>query len=348
MIKKLLKRIIPSFFINLYRLHGKFFYYLNRVLNLKNQKNYILLIGTPLHENLGDHLITYAEKAFLNGLLDKKIIEIPIEVYKLLSKIIIKYTPQSIIILIQGGGWMGDTWPDDELLIQNIISSFPDNRIIVFPQSSYYENFENQLVESGKKIYKGENLFVFLRDENSYNTMKNLYPNLKIYLEPDIVMFIKGKIKLNSIKKKNNIGVCFRHDKEEKYKELKNIIIKFLNENNLPYKFVNTIANKPVSEDQRDEKVHKVIRDFSDYKLIITDRLHAMIISYIVNVPCIAIDNKTHKVSSLYKTWLNTNNKIFLIHNYDEFLKLIHSFETETEDISMFEFNTLRKVIFNG
>ena len=222
-----LKRLIPCKIKDIYRLHGKYFFYKKRIDSLKNKNNYFLLIGTPLHENIGDHLICYAEKIFLREINSTELVEIPIEAYKIFKRKLISYVDNSISIFIQGGGWMGSVWPNDELLIRDIIKSFSKNRVIVFPQTAYYEDENSPLVKSGLDCYKGSNLYVFLREKNSFNEMHKLFPSLKIYCEPDIALFLKNKINITS-KERKDIGVCFRSDRECSNYLLKSKILDYL------------------------------------------------------------------------------------------------------------------------
>ena len=37
-----------------------------------------------------------------------------------------------------------------------------------------------------------------------------------------------------------------------------------------------------------------------------------MILAYITNMQCIALDNNNHKIGSIYKTWLKEQSLIFI------------------------------------
>lgn len=348
MLKSIIKRIVPSYIKNVYRLHGGFFRYRRRINKLKGAKNYALLLGTPAHENMGDHLITYAETMFLRDNIQKRVVEIPIEAFKLFKQNIITIVDKSIPIFIQGGGWMGTVWPDDEYLIQDMIKSFPNNLIVVFPQSAYYEDFNTELIKSGRMVYQGNNVNVFLREARSYETMRTLYPKLKTYLEPDIALYLKGRVHIDHTRKTGSIGICFRNDRENRCEMLKHQILNFLKINHIFITKIDTISANSVSEENRENALQKLMEEFSKYKIIITDRLHGMIISYIAGVPCIAIDNKTHKVSSVFYTWLKESGLVKLIESYDEFISIFYDSNAFSKDESIYNFCSLREVINNG
>lgn len=47
------------------------------------------------------------------------------------------------IILIHGGGNWGDVWRPSQDFHLKIIQEYPDNKIIVFPQTVHYDNQQN-------------------------------------------------------------------------------------------------------------------------------------------------------------------------------------------------------------
>ena len=53
------------------------------------------------------------------------------------------------------------------------------------------------------------------------------------------------------------------------------------------------------------------IREFSAGRLLITDRLHGMIIAALAGIPCLAFDNATHKVRGVFE-WLRGLGNIMI------------------------------------
>ena len=62
--------------------------------------------------------------------------------------------------------------------------------------------------------------------------------------------------------------------------------------------------NKDVLIKKREEIVNNKFTEFSKAKIVITDRLHAMVMCAIVGTPCIVFDNVSKKVSCVYYDWL--------------------------------------------
>ena len=67
---------------------------------------------------------------------------------------------------------------------------------------------------------------------------------------------------------------------------------------------ISTISsrNEPIKTNKiRVAEITNKLNEFNQFDCIITDRLHGMIFSTLADVPCIAVDNKNHKVAGVYK-----------------------------------------------
>ena len=77
------------------------------------------------------------------------------------------------------------------------------------------------------------------------------------------------------------------------------------------------VATSMVVEKRNDkpfekEELNKLLTLFKTSKIVITDRLHGMILSAITNTPCIAINNSNGKVAGVYEKWLKGKSSIIL------------------------------------
>ena len=68
---------------------------------------------------------------------------------------------------------------------------------------------------------------------------------------------------------------------------------------------------------QGKKKFKKIIKQFSKSKLVVTDRLHGMILSVITGTNCIAFDNSSGKVSGVYDTIKDDDVNVEFIENYN-------------------------------
>lgn len=263
----------------------------------------IIIMGIPHHGNLGDNAIALAEEQMVEKYFQNS------EVIKLPEKNLIEYAKNikedindEDLILLHGGGNIGDTYMVPEEGRRFIIENFPNNRIIVFPQTAFFDSEEE--LEKSKKIYNNhKKLVIMAREEKSYNLMKKVFDKCQIILTPDIVMSMKQTLNLP----RKDILFLFRQDKEQTLKLQEQEKIKEI----ITEKFGNYIlTDMHLGEDVTDMEGEKRINalkdkfeEFNKAKLVITDRLHGMIFAAITETPCVVFGSYTHKIIESYK-WL--------------------------------------------
>lgn len=273
------------------------------------------------YPNLGDVAITYAQEKFIKNVFPNYDVEcIPIS--KTIEGIISlerKICKDDIVFLI-GGGNMGDTYDQIEVLRQFVISKFRKNTIFSFPQSIHYSNTKggNKLLKKSQKVYAScEKLVLFARDKASYELMIKYYsPANNVFLAPDIVL------SLDLEKKGKRIGAlcCLRSDVEsvldsEEKKYILTTLRKCIGQVSVTDTHISHIIPKSDSKslDELYKYLFMLFSNFSSAELVITDRLHGLIFCVVTNTPCIFLDNSNKKISSLYLTWLKSNENIFYL-----------------------------------
>ena len=293
----------------------------------------LIIIGIPHHGNLGDNAIAIAEEEILeHNFNEYEIYQIP---EKYLSKCVEKvqqFVNKDDILLLHGGGNIGDTYLVPEEGRRKVIQLFPENKIIIFPQTAYFENSESgrKQLEISKQIYNNhKNLIIMAREEKSYNFMKEHFYNAKVFLTPDIVMTMKKTSDL----KRENVTFLFRTDKEKTLKDEeiaqieKVIFDKFggyiLSDMHLGEDVIN------MAGERRDKALQTKFKQFQSSKLVVTDRLHGMIFAAITETPCIVLGSFNHKISESYK-WLKNLGYIKFCNNINEFGRLVDELKNIT------------------
>lgn len=293
----------------------------------KQRNSNIILLDTPIHSNLGDAAIALAEIEFLHQ--DLKIhsfIEVTAQDLEGMEKFYGFFTKKDKLILVHGGGFLGDIWPSEEKRFRKIVKYFSKNKIIVFPQTIYYnlsKESSRKFYEESKKIYSShKNLSIFAREKKSYDFLINSYPNNFVYLVPDIVLgFNVGNMKYN----RKDILLCMRSDIEKKVQEkdekilMNSIKQKYPNET---IKRTDTVIDKNILQDDRYSEVKLKLEEFAKAKLVITDRLHGMVFAAITNTPCIALGNSSGKVKGVYE-WIKENKYIYYLDNITDITKVL-------------------------
>ena len=305
-------------------------YYNKRFKFLKRGEDNLILFGTPEYCNMGDNALAIAELDFLREYFpDHNIIEISDRLYKYKKEEIIKFIKPRDTLFITGGGFLGSLWMDGENLARDIIINFPSNKIIIFPQTIFFEDNEKGKLEYNKTktIWESnKNLLVFTREKKSYEFIKKNFNNQPVKLYPDMVL--RGlNFKCDNINRKKHVLVCLRKDKESILgntltEYLKNI---FKELNISSYEEIDTIVWENFSYENRENCLYGLLEKFISSQLVITDKLHGMIFSVISGTPCLFFDNKSNKLSGVYK-WIEQLPYIKQVTIKDDIKKEIENF----------------------
>ena len=319
----------------------------------KNKIN-IFIFLSGFYQNLGDMAITYAQSKFLKEIYpEATIILIPsLETYTA-TKMIQKLISKDDIITITGGGNMSDLYQSLEDARLHVLKSFPNNKIICFPQTISYSNTKKGVKR--KKIScsvynQHQNLFLFAREKESYEKMKVFFPNINVECCPDIVLYLN---KLLPKMERNFITCCLRNDKEKNISDtFKEKILDYLRKKSLNIKCIDTVNVdiKDCVPERYEEALEQFWLIIKESRLVITDRLHCMIFCIITGTPCIVLDNSNHKIKGVYETWLQNisyvkliseNNFKDIIQKVDELLNL-----SNIDEIPNFikQFENLKKI----
>ncbi len=292
----------------------------NIMTSIKSNAKRILLMGTPRHGNLGDHAIVLGELHVLKKFFpEHKVIEIPYdylteEIGEMLFGLVLsKYVRRDDIIFLPGGGNLGNLWVNEEELRRKLIEKFPQNKIVIFPQSIHFTDDDNGRRElaTSQKIYNAHrDLHLMTRDDVSFNFAKEFFPQVNHYLLPDSATVFFGITDGIDVARQ---GVLFilRGDKE-KVRDDADIqhLQNYLTARNIPFETIDTVIDGKVTADDRDSKVCDVLIKIRGSKLVITDRFHGVVFSFVTRTPVLAFKSFDTKISSGIK-WFKDIPSIF-------------------------------------
>lgn len=284
-----------------------------------------ILADAPYYNNIGDVLIWQGIEDFLKG-SGKNLLSVTSVDTFLFPEI-----SEDVTILLTGGGNFGDLWRLFQDFRLEVIKRYPNNRIVMFPQSVWYE--DSTLIEYDARLLSyHKNLFLCARDQWSYDFLcKYFYAN-NILLVPDMAFCICNKI-LDSYRG-NDLGLNLFFKRKDK--ELSNTTPLSINEDydisdwpsyekRIPLvyflgkllgarrrlqcskkiydglgKCVDFYANRYLKK----SLVRIGCKFIAPYSSIVTTRLHALILSVLLYKKVEYIDNTTRKLSAFSNTWL--------------------------------------------
>ena len=275
----------------------------------------VFLIFTPEHANLGDHAIAYAEQKLFNKL--------KIEYYEITGRqlYILQYygylkVLNNTTIFINGGGNLGSLWPEIEKMNRWIISELKESTICIMPNSIYYDADKKGQIEFEESVHiynKHPKLYIYARENLSYELMKKKYKNVKLI--PDMVFSLDECI--SNMERKGCL-LCMRNDVERtipeaEYEKLCHLIKRVFK--NVRVK--NTVINHNVKIENRESELENIFSEFRNVELVVTDRLHGMIFSAITGTKCIVLNSKSPKIKGCYQ-WIKHLEYIRMINNIEE------------------------------
>lgn len=268
-----------------------------RRLNTKNNRVKIFYFGIPVHGNLGDLAQGVCIRRWIHKHYSNyQVIEIETNAivnthFSVLNRIK-KVCQPSDIIIFQSGYTTTDLGGFADEMHKKVIQAFPQNRIIMMPQTIFFKSDIRK--KECSDIYNGHRKMLFLaRDTVSYKMAKEMFPDIPVECYPDIVTTMIGNFPVNT--NRDGIMFCLRDDGEKYYtdKDLERIIEKcssFAKTSRTDTTKRNSVVSKA------EEYIDSEIKKYSRYKVMITDRYHGTILSLAAGTPVIILKTTDHKV----------------------------------------------------
>lgn len=282
----------------------------------------VVFIQSPEHGNLGDHLISVGIRELIKKKYPtKKCVEFSGREYDIFKDNIEQITSSKDIIILVGGGNFGNLYIEEEERRRCVIKKFPNNEIIIMPVTITYT--DNEVGETEKKISQKiynahRNLTIFCREEKSFNIANCIFNGNKIILSPDSANALEQIYSEKIDIKRNGALFCLRNDKEKIINnENIDIIKKVLKGKNIFYEITDTVIKKRVTKKTRTRELEILAKKFRSSEIVITDRLHGMILGMLTKTPTIVFKSLDHKITESYK-WYKEYNYIFYIENEKE------------------------------
>ena len=298
---------------------------LKKIVELINKED-AFYFDYPMHLNVGDLLIYAGTEAFF------KEYKINIRLRRCLQTFDINEVKKNITknttIICHGGGNLGDLYPLLQKLREELVINFPNNRIILLPQTGYFSN-QDEMKKSAAIFSAHKDCHLFARDLPTLELLKNFSD--KVILCPDMAHQLYGefplKNKVESLEK--NKLYFLRKDIEASQLE-KNIestlsasaVVKdwddIVTSNDIMYARIysklariSNISHLSIFKDKINDLwykhtlniIERARNEFMKYDLVVTSRLHGHIFSCLLGIPNQVCDNSYGKNLGYYNQW---------------------------------------------
>lgn len=276
-------------------------------------------LDIPCHENIGDLLI------FLGTL--KFLAKHQVEISRMQPFLTAQPTERGdSIILLHGGGNLGDIYPHHQKFREDIIRRNHHRRIIVLPQSIYFKSIK-KFDEARRVFNRHPDLHLFVRDQTSLELAKHL--SINAILCPDMAHQlypiganaprIAGKelylirrdaeSKWGSQPKPSKLSTLDWPDITPKHYVVRRKLSMFMAKTGWP-PLLGLVPRTIIFNSIRLQE--KAATLFANYNLIHTDRLHGHILACLMNIPSTVIDNSYGKNHSYINAWTSASPLVSL------------------------------------
>ncbi|TVR78973.1 MAG: hypothetical protein EA405_13710 [Rhodospirillales bacterium] len=279
----------------------------------------VALFDFPNYPNVGDSAIRLGQEIYLRSKLRARIVHVDdcTAVGRPFPAL-----PEAVVILIHGGGNLGDLYPHHQILREKLIERYPHHRIIQLPQSIHFLDARNE--EQCRRVFGSHRDFhLLVRDHESLKLGQRLHHG-PTRLSPDMALCL-GRLGRSAEPRHPIVGLL-RTDEEQAsagfcpVRENRLIATDLLNEpSTLTQRltgrvdrwlrtFLRSLA--PLSRLKRQlyhHLAHEQLKRGRDIlgsgQVVITDRLHGHILCILMGISHVALDNSYRKIGNFFDAW---------------------------------------------
>ena len=243
-------------------------------------------------------------------------------------------------ILITGGGNFGDLWIRHQQFRYALMTAFPGRRIVQLSQSIQFEN-PAELAVTKDAIRQHGNFHLLVRDRRSFDLATDNFA-CETQLAPDFAFGMDPLTQHNSADK--DILFLLRSDKEaqgEGHAALKGfpdaIYTDWLTDDEGPLRIArwrsritSALRRRSAEESRLDQynarahvRLDRGVKLILSARRVVTDRLHVHILSTILGVPNIVLDNNYGKIHGYRDQWTKDVGTSVAVSSADEAAQLL-------------------------
>jgi len=276
----------------------------------------MVFLDYPLHGNIGDLLIWKGTEVFFKRHKKRILGQYSIHNTGTGAERLIDKCPT---ICCHGGGNLGDLWANHQKYREDIIKRYPNKRIVILPQSVHFDSLG--ALSEACTVFKGHpDLHIFLRDKKSYAILADKSV-VNLRLCPDMAHALWGTISAQNPVISHPLYLMRRDKEKVGYIDAANpfdweeilhhppLMRRALRINQklhaMDMKAGNTLPARFAWNMAVNRMIAKAIRLFGAHQEIITDRLHAVILSALLQRKVTAYDNSYGKISSYIEAWMS-------------------------------------------
>lgn len=226
--------------------------------------------------------------------------------------------PERTVILINGGGNLGDLWPAHQTHRERVIEHYRDHRIIQLPQSIRFQSPESR-ARCAAAFQSHPDFFILARDRESLDLAKEVN-GARTLLSPDMALAL-GNLKRQSMPRHDCLallrtdheGLGFEEASGHSWVNSNWIVADWRDERvTVAQRTDRLFARYPrrtrllrplLYKRLATERMQRGCRLLESGRVVITDRLHAHLLCSLLGIPHVVLDNNYRKIARFREVW---------------------------------------------
>lgn len=278
------------------------------------------LLDFPDHSNVGDSAIYAGELVLLEALTGRR----PDYVctFGSFDRARLDSACPEGVIFIHGGGNFGDIWPAHQAFREAVMAAYPGRRIIQLPQSLHFQGASAR-ERCARAIAAHGDFHLWVRDAASEEIARSAF-DCPVELSPDSAFALGPLARRGS--PVVDVLALLRTDVERVELDVTAFgavdarVADWLEEQRPSVlergaNRLQDLASGGLSREAREERryarlamarVERGLRLLSQGRTVVTDRLHAHILSTLLDIPHVALDNMYGKIANYRAAWTSS------------------------------------------
>jgi exopolysaccharide biosynthesis predicted pyruvyltransferase EpsI len=299
----------------------------------------VALLDIPRFANVGDNAILLGEVRALR-VLERQVLHVATdgETY---DREVLRRRIGSRPILLHGGGNLGDLWPWHQRLRERLLADFPGNDVIQLPQSIAFDNPES--MELARSAFSGHPRFTLLVRDAASQKFAETHLGLTARLVPDAA-FGLGPLR-RPAPPTRQLLVLARTDQERRAgpplppdvttedwiepmlgpegRRARRVAVD-LDARDWPARVDALSARASAWAWSRVSTAHlrHGLALLGSANVVVTDRLHAHVLSLLLGIPHFVTDNVSGKIRGLHDAWTHESDLVTWCASLEEGVEL--------------------------
>jgi len=276
------------------------------------------LVGFPDSSNVGDSAIWLAELAWLRDIGVRVAYRCHERDY---DPKILEESCKDGFILLHGGGNLGDLWPRIQRLRERVIADFPGRRIVQLPQSIHFAD-RGTLARAREVFDRHHDLTILVRDTVSLDLARRefqattmLCPDMAFYLGPlsmprekdvDVLWLRRTDLEAvthhGAIAGTGTVVTDWLDPREPMIRRVREAVQPLLLRHPRKLRLLRQLTEASFDY-QAGQRMDIGCRLLARARVVVTDRLHGHILSLLLGIPQVLLDNSYGKLRHFHETW---------------------------------------------